>query len=245
MSSGHASDEVTLQPLPDGYVATRRALHSVAEQVVAPARKPHNEIALRQTPGGFGTPVFEFEGAACQVRVEGAELVVSRGGEERRDELTTLAAAGELVGADLFPDGPPGGDEPLGIDPVAARRVGDWYAFARDVLGKLVSPWMGAGEPDPSLVQLWPENFDLALEAGPEAAGRRANYGASPGDDDHPEPYLYVGPWTAKVEGELWNAEGFAGALLPYPELVAAEGQKGLALEFLRERAAALEVMIA
>src|SRR5438093_8714075 len=107
MTPGHASRGVTLRPLPDGYVATRLALHRIAELVVAPARKPHNEIALRQTPGGFGTPVFEFEGAACQVRVDGAELVVRRGGGERRDGLTTLAAAAELVGADLLPDGPP------------------------------------------------------------------------------------------------------------------------------------------
>ena len=176
-------------------------------------------------------------------RLDGAELVVRRGGEERREELTTLAAAGELVGVDLYPDGPPAGEEPLGIDPVAARRVGDWYAFARDALGDLVSAWIGAGEPDPSLVELWPEHFDIALEAGPAAAGKRANYGASPGDEDHPEPYLYVGPWTAKVEGELWNAAGFSGALLPYAELVATEDQRGLALEFLRERAAALEEM--
>jgi hypothetical protein len=215
----------------------------VAELVVAPARKPHDEIALRQTPGGFGTPVFEFDGAACQVRVNGPELVVRRDGEDRREVLTTLAAAAELVGHDLFPDGPPADAEPLGVDAGAARQVGDWYGFARDVLGELISPWIGAGEPDPSLVQLWPEHFDLALEAGAEADGRRANYGASPGDEDHPEPYLYVGPWTAKVGGELWNAAGFNGAVLSYPELVAAADQRGLALKFLRERAAALQEM--
>ena len=48
---------VELKPLPPAFVATRRALHRVAEELVAPARKPHNEIALRPTPRGFGTPV--------------------------------------------------------------------------------------------------------------------------------------------------------------------------------------------
>ena len=53
-----------LAPLPEAFAATREALHRVAEQIVAPARKPHNEIALTPTPGGFGTPPFEYEGRA-------------------------------------------------------------------------------------------------------------------------------------------------------------------------------------
>ncbi len=95
-----------------------------------------------------------------------------------------------------------------------------------------------ADEPDgdPSLVQLWPEHFDIALELGSESAGRRANFGASPGDDDHDEPYLYVGPWTAEVSGELWNARGFKGAELGYSELIAAEDQRRAALDFMGER---------
>ena len=52
------------------------------------------------------------------------------------------------------------------------------------------------------------------LRGRSEAAGQRANYGASPGDEDHAEPYVYVGPWTAEVDGELWNATGFTGAEL-------------------------------
>ena len=55
------------------------ALHKVAEAVVAPARMPANEIALRYTRGGFGTPFFEQDGADCQVRVEHGELVRQRG----------------------------------------------------------------------------------------------------------------------------------------------------------------------
>ena len=71
-----------LKPLPDSFAATREALHRVAEQIVAPARKPHNEIALRQTPGGFGTPEFDFEGKRTQVRVEGTALVLTANGGE-------------------------------------------------------------------------------------------------------------------------------------------------------------------
>lgn len=68
-----------------------------------------------------------------------------------------------------------------------------------------------------------------------------ANYGACPGDEDHEEPYLYVGPWSAEVSGELWNARGFRGAELTYSELLEAEDQRRTALSFMRERARALE----
>ena len=99
-----------------------------------------------------------------------------------------------------------------------------------------------AGEgADPSAALLWPEHFDLAIEAGDEAARRRANYGFSPGDAGHPEPYVYVGPWRDDVAGELWNATGFAGAELGYAELLRAEDQTTAALEFCRARREALE----
>jgi hypothetical protein len=46
---------------------------------------------------------------------------------------------------------------------------------------------------------LWPEHFDLGI------ALDEVNYGVSPGDNGHPLPYAYVGPWTPR-EGEFWNA---------------------------------------
>ena len=91
-------------------------------------------------------------------------------------------------------------------------------------------------ELDPSRVQLWPEHFDMAVELGSESAGRRAGYGCSPGDDEHPEPYIYVAPWEAPPEGELWNATAFRGAELSYDELLAADDQRGHALDFFRTR---------
>ena len=228
-----------LEPLPDSFAATRRSLHRVAEEIVAPARKPHNEIALQATPGGFGTPPFEHDGARLQVRVDGADLVVERDGDEQRAPLTTLAAAARLVGAELFPDGAPTDDEPLGIDPEAARRLGAFYAFAEELLERFRAG--DAAAADASAIILWPEHFDIALEAGSEADGQRANYGASPGDDDHDEPYVYVGPWTAPTDGELWNATGFGGAELRYSELLEAEDQLATALAFLERRLEALK----
>ncbi len=201
-----------LEPLPASFGETRVALHHVAEAVVAPARMPANEIALRYTRGGFGTPFFERDGADCQVRVEHGELVRQRGHEETREPLP-------------------------GVDIAAATALGDFYGLACSVLEQLRADEF---EGDPSLVQLWPEHFDIAVELGSESAGRRANFGASPGDDDHGEPYLYVGPWTVKVSGELWNATGFNGAELNYSELIAADDHRRAALDFMRERYRAL-----
>ena len=128
--------------------------------------------------------------------------------------------------------------EPIeGADPAPARVLGDFYGFACSVLEELRAE---ESDEDPSPVQLWPEHFDIAFELGRRAAGRRANDGASPGDDDHGEPYLYVGPWTAEVSGPLWNATGFKGAELTYAELLEAADARRLALDFLRERYRAL-----
>ena len=228
----------SLQALPDSFASTRETLHRVAEELVAPARKPHNEIALQQVDGGFGTPPFEFEGSTLQVHVDGADLVLDRDGEGERVPLTTLSEGGAMLGSALLPDGVPTDTEPLEIDPAAAERLADFYEFADEVLRE-VRQGLPHGDV-PSEINLWPEHFDIAFEAGDEGAGNRANYGASPGDEGHDEPYLYVGPWTAEVSGDLWNAAGFNGAELSYSDLVAADDQKATALAFFRERYAAL-----
>jgi hypothetical protein len=201
-----------LSPLPDGFGAVVAALHRVAEDVVAPARKPDNEIALEVTPGGFGTPVFEWEGSTHQIRVEGTELVREVDGREQRESLE--------------------------VDPVGAEALARWYAFDAGVLERLAAdarPGDAASAPI-----LWPEHFDVAIELGSESDGLRATYGFSPGDEQHPEPYAYVGPWVTQAPGELWNANGFAGAELTYADLLAADDQVAAALEFFTTRRDAL-----
>jgi hypothetical protein len=220
-----------LQPAPPGLVETRLALHRVAEMVVAPARRraTGNEIALRYTRWGFGTPYFADD---RQIRVEGAEIVDEWGGQESRAPLTTLREAGALLG-DLV-DAAALDEEPLRIDSAAARCLGDWFAFGTLVVAEARAR---AGDGlDASNLNLWPEHFDVAAELGSEAAGQRAGYGASPGDDEHPAPYLYVAPWTARPEGELWNAVAFAGAEMTYGELLEAEDQVEAAVSFFEAR---------
>ena len=114
--------------------------------------------------------------------------------------------------------------EPIdGVDAGAARWLADLFALGDAALRELISD---APEAEP--IRLWPEHFDIATVIG------RATYGVSPGDAEHAEPYLYVGPWDP-VEGELWNARGFTGAELAAPGL-----DQAAAVEFFRRHRAAL-----
>ena len=104
------------------------------------------------------------------------------------------------------------------VDPDAARVLGDWYGMTCSLLEQLRAEAGDRPEnPPPTRVQLWPEHFDLAVDLGPEAA--RANFGGSPGDDTHSEPYLYVGPWQSHADDDFWN-ESF-GASLGYADILA------------------------
>jgi hypothetical protein len=201
-----------LAPLPGRYVCCREVLHGYAEGMLKPAREAANgKIGLRHARDGFGTPFF---GEDEQLRVEGVELVRVEGGEE---------ASREAIG---------------GVSAEAVAALADWYGFVTSVLEELRA--QAAPELEASRVQLWPEHFDVSTELGAEAAAARAGYGGSPGDDGHDEPYLYVVPWTAEPEGELWGAEGFVGAELPYADLLAADDQRATALDFFAARLRAL-----
>lgn len=225
-----------LPAVPGELVPTRLALHALAERVISPARRRANtKIALRYTHGGFGTP---FYGDDVQVRVAGSELIVQEAGAQRHAAITTLDAAADHIGRDALPDDVELSGEALEVDPAASAFLGDWFGFAASVLEELRAE--ASDELAPSRVQLWPEHFDLALELGAEDAGARAAYGLSPGDEVHPEPYLYVAPWVAPEPGELWQASAFNGAELPYAQLLGAEDQRGCALEFFHARLVAL-----
>ena len=224
---------------PDDLATTRVSLHRLAEHVLSPARAQANgKIALRFTRGGFGTPFF---GDDVQLRVAGDQLTVQDAGGKRSARITTLGEMAAYVAPHLAPGSPlEDADRPLAVDPAASRFLGDWFGFGASVLEELRS---GVGdEHEPSRVQLWPEHFDLAVELGREADGRRAGYGASPGDELHPLPYLYVTPWADVPEGPLWQTEPFPGAELGYAALLEASDQRAAALGFFCERLAALGV---
>ncbi len=193
------------QELPPTRASTRDALHRVAEHVVSPARYAvTGRIGLRPAAGGFATP--PFGDGPTVVAVDGVSIVVRAAGVERRTPLTTLRAAAEFVGvnpgapADVYtPATPLDLDAPLNLDPDAARVLSDWYALG----GSALSAFAGEiSDEQPTESQLWPEHFDLAMTAGD------VNYGFSPGDEQVPDPYVYVGPHGGPPPGEpqFWNA---------------------------------------
>jgi hypothetical protein len=233
--------------------ATRTAWQALAEHVMAPARcTATGKIGLRWTMGGVGTPYF---GTDHQLRLAGADLLV----DGSPVPISTLRAAAEAVG--ITPGAPSHvykATTPLDLDArlevsaEAAGILGDWFGFGCSVLEELRATALPPGEPlaapvaaaaddsAPSRVQLWPEHFDLSVEMGNEALSQRATFGASPGDEDHDTPYLYVVGWSVQPEGPPWNDRSFAGASLPWAELAGAEDQRGAALAFFHTCSAAL-----
>ncbi len=193
-------------------VATRLALHSLAEHVISPLRvqATGNEIALQARPGGFGTP--ELPGGGW-VGVSGMDVVRADGAEQA---VTSLRAAALFIGLE---NAQALSDEPLRIDADAASVLAQAWADGTAALEALIAE----ARPDEaaSEIHLWPEHFDVAIELGDEATGRRAAYGVSPGDDLHAEPYAYVAPWTPPGPDPIWNSSAFKGAEAPAAEAAA------------------------
>jgi len=216
-------------------------MHALAEHVLAPARqRVDGHIGLVATPGGFGTPIF---GDGERVRVDGIELVHERPGTTTRVGITTLGAAAQFVGVTLgaptgvyAPSTPGAADLTIALDVDTAHALAAWIAFGESLLVDLRETYAAH---DPTTATLWPEHFDLACEVGDEAAGTRATYGASPGDEAVAEPYLYVAPWDTGRRTGPFAAYPF-GAAVTYGELRASNDAKGTGMDFLLEGAALL-----
>ncbi|MEO9174502.1 MAG: hypothetical protein ABI317_03230 [Gaiellales bacterium] len=230
-----------LPPMPDRFAATLLALHRLAVYVVSPARRlaTGNEIALAPTPGGFGTPAGESWG---QLRVAGDELVARRGaGDELVAPITSLRAAAtfagiepDLAAATQFDVPPPGElDASLAIELASSELLAAFYALVGGALDELKGG-LGPAD-DASPVHLWPEHFDVAIDAGDAARSLRGSWGGSPGDGAHPEPYLYVSRWSGAPADPFFSETAFAGASLGYDVLRAAPDPHARALAFWRE----------
>ena len=195
---------MTESPSQDALTTTRRSLHQVAEHVLSAARKrATGQIALVPGEGGVRTPPLP-DGRVIAL-IDGDIAVIDDRGV-RRAPLTTPSAAAEFVGTEPgFPwtKHPPGTesmpDAALEVDLDAARVLAGWFALGDAVLRQLAARLTPGAEPAP---QIFPEHFDIAITVA------EVNYGASPGDDAIPAPYLYVGPFAGPPAGdeEFWNA---------------------------------------
>ena len=89
-------------------------------------------------------------------------------------------------------------DESARYRPGVGGRRHQWHALGDDALRR----WASVLDPAaPAGATLWPEHFDVAIEVD------AITYGASPGDDDIVEPYLYVGtPADRRSSDRFWNA---------------------------------------
>lgn len=171
-------------------VRTRRALHAVAETLLAgPQYRTSGTIRLQVSPGGFATRAEPW------LRVVGAELVAA--GRYQSLQRTTCAALAAELGveagapAGLYQDGAGvDSEEAIDADPAAAEWLAHCFAIGDAALRGTF--------PDADPV-IWPEHFDVAVTVD------AANYGVSPGDAFQPEPYAYVGPHDQQ-HGEFWNA---------------------------------------
>lgn len=192
-------------PADPTLVATRRSLHALAEQVIAPLRvqATGNEIALRPRPGGFGTPELPEGG---WVGTDGTELVrVDADGARETARITSLLDAANFVGLDAAATALT--DTPLEVHAGAAEILAEAWATGEEAL-------LAFGGRDATPI-LWPEHFDIAIEHSD------ATYGLSPGDAGHPEPYAYISLWTPPADlvtgpATFWNAVGFTGAERPW-----------------------------
>jgi hypothetical protein len=220
--------------LPATYEPTVEALHRLAVYVISPAQRLANgEIIMRPSPQGFST--FEFA-AGRVVGVRADRLTI----DDAEHPITSLRESARLVGIEpdvsqqeQF-DVPPHGDldEMLAVDAEAATALGDWYAFAEQALDALRAD-ASAGD-DATIVRIWPEHFDAAIDMGDDRCGHRATYGGSPGDGHHDQPYLYVSPWAGRIDG-FFADPSFKGASLRYADLIADPKPMQAALRFLRE----------
>ncbi|KQY09498.1 hypothetical protein ASD37_03490 [Mycobacterium sp. Root135] len=172
----------------DRYVTTRRQLRGIAESFIAgPQYRSAETIRLAVRPDGF-------TGVSIPVAVHGIELVWGDAGAPLTGTVGSLAAA---TGLDV---GPPDGVYEI-VDPLSADTVLDVDADAAELVHR--SLYAGGFALKSALPEqhpvLWPEHFDVGVTED------EVNYGVSPGDDFHPLPYAYVGPWTSRI-GDFWNA---------------------------------------
>ena len=179
----------------DVYVDTRRQLRGVAESLIAgPQYRTSGTVRLAVRPDGF-------TGVAIPLSVHGTELVWPNGAAPLKGHL------GEIANEAGVEPGPPVGVYDI-VDPLPSDAILELDAGATGWIHR--SHYAGGYALKHLLPEchpvLWPKHFDVA------ATDDEVNYGVSAGDDYHPTPYAYVGPWT-KPSGPFWNAP--FGALYP------------------------------
>jgi hypothetical protein len=186
------------------YVGTRRQLRAVAESLVAgPQYRSSGTIRLAVRPDGFAA-------VTIPVAVHGTDLILPNDAVPLAGPMSSVADAAGIVA------GPPEGAYTI-VDPLPPDidlrldgEAAEWVNRSHYAGGYALKSFLPECHP-----VLWPEHFDVAVTED------EVNYGVSVGDEQHPMPYAYVGPWTVPT-GSFWNAP--FGALYPLDRATDVDG---------------------
>jgi hypothetical protein len=224
----------------DELVSTRTTLHRIAAHILGRARfAGSGHFGLRAGADGIATPAF---GAAPEVlRIANTALIREVGGECTWATIpgSTLRHLAGFAGVDLDAPFSAGQDTPavgepeehLELSGEAAGIIAEWYALCWRVLDRVIESLPSGATA--TTIQLWPEHFDAAT-AVTLPSSDPVNLGFSPGDTFEPEPYVYVGPWSAArrpKDASFWNAP--FGAVRRRSELADLPDPAGACREFL------------
>ncbi len=191
----------------DRYTTSRMCLHGLAEGLLSgPQFMASGTIRLRVIDGAIATV------AAPDARYLKGALVVDGRTVAVTGTFGQLAAEAGLnwsVPTHYSDHSGSVAEDPADIEVADAELMVEWFARGQEAINSL---W-----PEVTPV-LWPEHFDLGVSV------EEVNYGVSPGDTAHPEPYAYAGPWAFAQWTDVdpfWNAP--FGALRPATAFADAE----------------------
>jgi hypothetical protein len=228
----------------------------------APQQKHEWHVTLYCTASGLTTTLVPADGFGFEVLIDLIQhrwIVTTSSGEQWSTRLRGQSAADLsdetltfLADLDIRPEidtEPFERAHPHDFDPLAAERF--WQAMVEvDAVFKRFK----AGLPGESgAVHLFPHHLDLSLQwfsgrqittqDGPAGhpIDEQIRFGFVTGDEIFGDAYFYANPYplppglmnTSPPEGGRWVTTGFAGALLPYADLLEADDPPAQLLRFL------------
>ena len=218
-----------LAPLPGSFARTREALHRVAEEVVAPARKPRQRDRADPDARRLRHAAVRARRAAAPGPGRRRPRSSSTRTAPSAAQPIALARRGRRVRRRrAVPGRPARRCERRSRSTRRRRRARPSSTPSRARVLEACAPTMAPAD-EPSTINLWPEHFDIAFEAGPESARPARQLRRLPGRRATTrEPYVYVGPVAGADGGRALERDRRSPApSSATPSFVAAEDPDG------------------
>lgn len=239
---------------------TRATLHAYAKVIGTVPRalaEPHPKwwhVSLKVAPEGLATDRFRPLGGSDFTLQLLMDLVDHSIKVYKDDALSYQVSMTEGLSAVQLADQLEDHLRSLGVNVELERTkfegavIGDYdlsvveaYFRAVSAVDEVIKEVRESLDGDIGIVQLWPHNFDLALEwfspkmVQYEHNGEisetpaQINFGFAPGDSSHPSPYFYSCPLPFDEDaytelplpsGARWFQASWEGSILPYDTLV-------------------------